>query len=120
MVMKLTKMRVVDNSALGKQAMVEGKPPKVIHIYSKLQHYGFLGDKVLVAIKGQKKKGIVVGCRKTQDPLVPRFDSNNLVLIDNKEGNPLGTRILAPLPNSLRKNTNANMAKMFAIATKFV
>lgn len=32
---KLTRLRVVDNSELGKQAMMEGKPPKIIHIYNK-------------------------------------------------------------------------------------
>ncbi len=34
-VMKLTRLRVVDNSELGKQAMLEGKPPYVIHVYTK-------------------------------------------------------------------------------------
>jgi hypothetical protein len=28
-------LRVVDNSELGKQAMAEGKPPKVFHVYNK-------------------------------------------------------------------------------------
>src|SRR4051812_38904686 len=32
---KLTRVRCVDNSAIGKQAMAEGKPPKIIHIYNK-------------------------------------------------------------------------------------
>lgn len=31
----LTRLRVVDNSELGKQAMSEGKPPKTIHVYNK-------------------------------------------------------------------------------------
>jgi hypothetical protein len=34
-IIKLTRLRVVDNSELGKQAMAEGKPPKCIHIYNK-------------------------------------------------------------------------------------
>jgi hypothetical protein len=34
-VIKLTRLRVVDNSEIGKQAMAEGKPPKCIHIYNK-------------------------------------------------------------------------------------
>ena len=34
-IMKLTRCRVVDNSPIGKLAMAEGKPPKVIHIYNK-------------------------------------------------------------------------------------
>lgn len=34
-IQKMTKLRVVDNSTLGKQAMAEGKPPKCIHVYNK-------------------------------------------------------------------------------------
>jgi len=81
-IMKLTRLRVVDNSEIGKLAMAEGRPPKCIHIYNKMG-IGTIGDKVLVAIKGQKKKGIIVGVKKTQKPFIPRFDSNNLVLIDD-------------------------------------
>jgi large subunit ribosomal protein L14 len=31
----LTRLRVVDNSPIGKQAMMEGRPPKCIHVYNK-------------------------------------------------------------------------------------
>lgn len=41
-IMKLTRLRVVDNSKLGVQAMAEGKPPKCIHIYNK-QGIGTIG-----------------------------------------------------------------------------
>lgn len=58
----LTRLRCVDNSEIGKRAMGEGKPPKIIHVYNK-QAVGKIGDKVLVAIKGQKKKGILVGLK---------------------------------------------------------
>lgn len=70
--------------------MGEGKPPKIIHVYNK-QAVGKIGDKVLVAIKGQKKKGILVGLKQKQKPKVPKFDTNNVVLIDDN-GTPLGTR----------------------------
>lgn len=119
-VQKLTRMRVVDNSNLGKQAMLEGKPPKVIHVYrtgSRGHPAGYIGDKVMVAIKGHKKKGIIVGCTQRQDNLIPKFDSNNLVLV-NDEGNPLGTRILVPIPHILRKRPE--LQKLIAIATSFV
>lgn len=33
---KLARLRVVDNSEIGKSAMAEGKPPKCIHIYNKV------------------------------------------------------------------------------------
>ncbi|KAG5680634.1 hypothetical protein PVAND_010128 [Polypedilum vanderplanki] len=121
----LTRLRVVDNSEIGKQAMMEGKPPKTIHVYNR-QHVGYIGDKVMVAIKGQKKKGILVGLKQMQKVRVPRFDSNNVVLIDDN-GTPLGTRIFVPIPTILRtilkKKTlakGADYTKLLAIASRFV
>ncbi|XP_047119516.1 39S ribosomal protein L14, mitochondrial [Schistocerca piceifrons] len=124
-IIKLTRMRVVDNSQIGKLAMAEGKPPRCIHVYNK-KGVGTIGDKILVAIKGQKKKGVIVGVKQKQPPLVPKFDSNNLVLIDDN-GTPLGTRIHVPIPTVLRRilkeRTHAkgtDYTKLLAIATRFV
>ncbi|XP_068630463.1 large ribosomal subunit protein uL14m [Battus philenor] len=121
----LTRLRVVDNSEIGKRAMAEGKPPKVICVYNK-KRIGYIGDRVMVAIKGQKKKGILVGLKQTQNVKVPKFDSNNVVLIDDN-GTPLGTRIHVPIPTILRtilkERTHAKGAdytKLLSIATKFV
>ncbi|KOB64461.1 Mitochondrial ribosomal protein L14 [Operophtera brumata] len=121
----LTRLRVVDNSELGKRAMAEGKPPKVIHVYNK-KRLGLIGDRVMVAIKGQKKKGILVGLKQTQNVKVPKFDSNNVVLIDDN-GTPLGTRIHVPIPTILRTilkerthSKGADYTKLLAIATRFV
>lgn len=105
--------------------MTEGKPPKVIHVYNK-RSIGHIGDRVLVAIKGQKKKGILVGLKQYQRPKIPKFDTNNIVLIDDN-GTPLGTRIHVPIPTILRtimkENTHskgADYTKLLGIATKFV
>ncbi|XP_006607966.1 39S ribosomal protein L14, mitochondrial [Apis dorsata] len=124
-IIKLTRLRVVDNSEIGKQAMMEGKPPRCIHVYNK-KGVGYIGDRVLVAIKGEKKKGILVGLKQQQNPKVPRFDSNNIVLIDDN-GTPLGTRIHVPIPHILRTimkekthSKGADYTKLLAIATKFV
>ncbi|CAG9832297.1 unnamed protein product [Diabrotica balteata] len=124
-IQKMTRLRVVDNSEIGKQAMAEGKPPKCIHVYNKTG-VGRIGDRVLVAIKGEKKKGILVGLKQNQQSKVPKFDSNNLVLIDDN-GSPLGTRIHAPIPTILRtilkEKTHAKGAdytKLLGIASKFV
>lgn len=144
-IIKLTRLRVVDNSEIGKQAMMEGKPPRCIHVYNKkgVGYIGkiimwyfdniylflfikYIGDRVLVAIKGEKKKGILVGLKQQQNPKVPRFDSNNIVLIDDN-GTPLGTRIHVPIPHILRTimkekthSKGADYTKLLAIATKFV
>ncbi|EFA02195.1 39S ribosomal protein L14, mitochondrial-like Protein [Tribolium castaneum] len=105
--------------------MAEGKPPRCIHVYNKTG-VGLIGDKVLVAIKGEKKKGILVGLKQNQKPRVPKFDSNNLVLIDDN-GTPLGTRIHVPIPTVLRTilkektfSKGADYTKLLGIATKFV
>lgn len=41
-IIKLTRLRVVDNSEIGKRAMAEGKPPRCIHIYNKVG-VGYIG-----------------------------------------------------------------------------
>ncbi|KAH8008760.1 hypothetical protein HPB51_003593 [Rhipicephalus microplus] len=115
---KQSRLRVVDNSALGRQAMMDGKPPKIIQVYNKTG-IASIGDKVLVAILGQKKKGFVVGCKHMkQRPLVPRYDTNNMVLLDDN-GNPLGTRILVPLPSMLR-GEKPRYSKILALCSRFV
>lgn len=80
----------------------------------------------MVAIKGEKKKAILVGLKQKQNVKVPRFDSNNIVLIDDN-GTPLGTRIQVPIPHILRTimkekthTKGADYTKLLAIATKFV
>uniref|UniRef100_A0A1B6ECD6 Large ribosomal subunit protein uL14m n=1 Tax=Clastoptera arizonana TaxID=38151 RepID=A0A1B6ECD6_9HEMI len=124
-IIKLTRLRVVDNSEIGKKAMAEGKPPRCIHVYNKVG-VGTIGDKVLVAIKGEKKKGIIVGVKKHQKANIPKFDTNNLVLIDDN-GSPLGTRIHVPVPSMLRTilkektiAKGADYTKVLAIATRYV
>lgn len=85
-----------------------------------------LGDKVLLAILGEKKKGILVGVKKHQPPRIPKFDTNNVVLIDDT-GTPLGNRIHVPIPVMLRtilkEKTFAkgvDYTKILALATRFV
>ena len=80
----------------------------------------------MVAVKGQMKKGILVGLKQNQDRKVPKFDSNNIVLIDDT-GTPLGTRIHVPIPHVLRTilkekthSKGADYTKLIAIATTFV
>ncbi|KAK3916069.1 39S ribosomal protein L14, mitochondrial [Frankliniella fusca] len=122
---KLSRLRVVDNSELGKQAMLEGKPPRIIQVYNKTG-IGTTGDIVLCAIKGLKKKGVIVGVKAKQPCFSPRTDSNNVVLIEDN-GAPLGTRIVVPIPSVLRtilkEKTHAKGAdytKVLSIATRFV
>ncbi|XP_016128807.1 39S ribosomal protein L14, mitochondrial-like [Sinocyclocheilus grahami] len=114
-IQKLTRVRVVDNSALGN--VHHHRPPKVIHVYTK-NVIGKVGDRVLLAIKGQKKKALIVGHKMPGARMTPRFDSNNVVLIE-ENGNPTGTRIKTPIPAHLRK-MEGEYSKLLAIAQRFV
>jgi len=71
-----------------------------------------------LAIKGQKKRAYVVGVKQKQKPGVPRFDSNNVVLIEDN-GTPVGTRITVPVPSTLRSK-EGDFTKILSLATKFV
>ena len=98
-----------------------------LSIWKCLCFFSGLGDRVLVAIKGEKKYGVLVGMKKASKfSKVPKFDSNNVVLMDEK-GTPLGTRIQVPIPMILRtifkKKTFAksiDYTKILSIATKYV
>ncbi|XP_026866379.2 39S ribosomal protein L14, mitochondrial [Electrophorus electricus] len=114
-IQKLTRVRVIDNSTLGNTPY--HRPPKVIHVYTK-NGVGKVGDTVLLAIKGQKKKALIVGHKMPGARMTPRFDSNNVVLIE-ENGNPTGTRIKVPIPAHLRK-MEGEYSKLLAIAQRFV
>lgn len=77
-----------------------------------------MGDTVLLAIKGQKKKALIVSHKMPGPRMSPRFDSNNVVLIE-ENGNPTGTRIKSPIPSHLRK-LEGDYSKLLAIAQRFV
>ncbi|XP_043916631.1 39S ribosomal protein L14, mitochondrial isoform X3 [Protopterus annectens] len=114
-IQKMTRVRVVDNSTLATTPY--HRPPRCIHVYNKTG-VGKVGDKILLAIRGQKKKALIVGHKMPGPTMSPRFDSNNVVLIEDN-GNPTGTRIRVPLPSSLRKR-EGEFSKVLAIAQKFV
>uniref|UniRef100_A0A3Q0RSD6 Large ribosomal subunit protein uL14m n=1 Tax=Amphilophus citrinellus TaxID=61819 RepID=A0A3Q0RSD6_AMPCI len=114
-IQKMTRVRVVDNSSLGNTPY--HRPPRVIHVYTK-NGVGKVGDRVLLAIKGQKKKAFIVGHKMPGERMTPRFDSNNVVLIEDN-GNPTGTRIKVPIPTHLRK-LEGDYSKVLAIANSFV
>lgn len=85
------------------------------------------GDKILLACKGEKVKGIIVGVRFVQPHNLPTSDTNNVVLIDDA-GSPLGTRVHVPLPLILRtilkqKNLGqkgVDYTKLLSVGTTFV
>jgi large subunit ribosomal protein L14 len=93
------------------------RSPRVIHVYTKTG-VASVGDKILLAVKGQKQKAIVVGSKNYQrNSIIPNYDTNNCVLVDD-QNTPLGTRITVPIPSLLRGNPSCS--KIVAIATKFI
>ena len=113
----MTRIKIVDDSQLARDGMVYKRAPRIIHVYNK-KRIGNIGDKILLAVKGQKQKAIVVGCKNHYYKAgLPNFDTNNCVLVDDKD-TPLGTRITVPIPSSLRNHPNCS--KLIAIATKFI
>lgn len=114
-IQKMTRVRVVDNSSMGSTPY--HRAPRVIHVYTK-NGVGKVGDQVLLAIKGQKKKALIVGHKMPGSRMTPRFDSNNVVLLEDN-GNPTGTRIKVPIPTQLRK-IEGEYSKVLAIAGSFV
>lgn len=96
--------------------MLAARKARIIHVY-KNPPVGFIGDKVLLSIMGQKKKAYIVGCAQKQKPNVPRFDTNNVVLVEDN-GTPTGTRIRVPIPSCLREK-EGDFTKILSIATKF-
>ena len=112
-------VNVVDNSMLGHRVSLAGKKVRIVHVYKKhYPAYGYIGDQVLVTILGQKKKAFIVGCKQKQEPNVARFDTNNVVLLQ-EDGTPMGTRIRVPIPAQLR-GKEGEFTKILSIATSFV
>jgi large subunit ribosomal protein L14 len=75
---------------------------------------------------GEIKQGIIVGLKAKQLPGFPRFDTNNVVLI-NEDGSPLGTKIHVPIPMQLKDilkgmthHKKADFTKVLKIASTFV
>lgn len=102
---------------LGRKSVLAGKPPRIIFVFNR-HRIAKLGDKVRISIVGQKKLAYVVGCTQKQHANVPRYDSNNVVLIEDG-GTPTATRIRVPIPSVLRKK-EGDFTKILSIATKFI
>ncbi|CAK9303430.1 unnamed protein product [Gordionus sp. m RMFG-2023] len=124
----MTRCNVVDNSELAKEAKLAGKMAKCIHVYNHKTGLASPGDRILVALMGQKRKAIVVGTKVKQRPMHPRFDAINIVLVDDKDV-PLGNKVTGPIPGyTLRRNTakrgdirgRADCTKLLSIAQTII
>ena len=112
MIQQETILKVADNSG--------AKTVKCIKVLGGFKkRYASLGDIIVISVqqlrnkskstskvlKGSVFRALVVGTKKrhkTRDGLVLSLAENTVVLI-NKQGNPVGTRILGPIPKILKK-----------------
>jgi large subunit ribosomal protein L14 len=108
MVEMQTIMKVADNSGAKEVGVIQVMGGSVVKA-------GNIGDVVVCSVKsatpggtvskGSVQKGVIVRTRytiKRNDGTHIRFDDNAVVLI-NKEGNPIGTRIFGPVARELRE-----------------
>ncbi|KAG0587974.1 hypothetical protein KC19_2G206200 [Ceratodon purpureus] len=111
-----TRLEVADNSG--------AKRVSCIKVLGGGKH-GKLGDLIIASVKdavprGKVKKGEVVNCvivraamhRQRSDGSEIRFDKNAVVIV-NKQGEPIGTRIFGPVPHELRSK---NFMKILTLA----
>lgn len=121
MIREETLLNVADNTG--------ARFAKCFRILGQRKRCGYIGDLIKVAIrdaqpdsmvkKGEVKLAVIV---RTKHPIGRpdgshlRFDSNAVVLIDEKM-NPLGTRIFGPVARELR---DKNFAKIISLAPEVI
>lgn len=111
-----TRLKVVDNSGAKQVMCIQAL---------KGRKGARLGDTIIASVKqahprGKVKKGEVVYCvvvravmqRQRCDGSEIRFDDNAVVLV-NKQGEPIGTRVFGPVPHELRRK---KLVKILSLA----
>ena len=124
MLQKQTQLRIKDNSGV--------KKAQCIQVYNKKT--GTIGDFILISVKQvQKKKknskislikgslfkALIIGQKSFKANLLGTytlFNENSAILLNN-QNQPIGTRILGPIPISLRFNKNF---KIISIGSLFI
>ncbi len=121
MIQEETDLEVADNTG--------ARRARCFRILGQRKRYAYIGDVIRVAVKeaqpgGMVKKGQV--CRaiivRTKGPVrrvdgsILRFDTNAVVLVDDKL-NPLGTRIFGPVARELR---DRNFMKIISLAPEVI
>ena len=111
----LTKLKLVDNSENSKK-VTRLDQPYCIKL-PKNNRVAKFGDVIKIAHRGKVHNALIVSNRMPSKWL-PRYDSSNIILL-NEKLEPVGTRILGPLPSAIRRK-EGEYSKVIAIATKFI
>lgn len=114
-VVLLTKLKLVDNSDNAKR-VTRLDQPYCIKLPKNNKVAGF-GEVIKIAHRGKVHNALIVSNRKPSKKL-PRYDTHNIILLNDKL-DPVGTRIIGPLPSALRK-MRGEYSKVIAMATKFI
>ncbi len=111
----LTKLKLVDNSENAKK-VTRLDQPYCIKLPGNRKSAGF-GDIIKVAHRGKVHNALIVSNRKPGRKL-PKYDTHNIILLNSKL-EPVGTRVLGPLPSALRRK-EGKYSKVIALASKFI
>ena len=114
-VVLLTKLKLVDNSENAKKVTRLDKPYCIK--LPKNNKVAKFGDVIKIAHRGKVHNALIVSNRMPSKWL-PCYDSSNIILLNDKL-EPVGTRILGPLPSAIRRK-EGQYSKVIAIATKFI
>lgn len=114
-VILLTKLKLVDNSDNAKR-VTRLDQPYCIKLLKNNKVAGF-GDVIKIAHRGKVHNALIVSNRKPSKKL-PRYDTHNIILLNDKL-DPVGTRIIGPLPSALRRK-RGEYSKVIAMATRFI
>lgn len=112
MIQQQTKLKISDNSG--------AKTAKCIKVIGGFKRRkAFIGDIIVVSVQrlrnklkirskvkeGEVLKGLIIRTKaktKRKDNIMTSFDENSICLV-SKDMNPLGTRIIGPIPNKMKK-----------------
>ena len=114
-VILLTRLKLVDNSENAKRGKRADKPYCIK--LPKNNKVGKFGDVIKIAHLGKVHNALLISNRKVSKSL-PRYDQHQIILLNDKK-EPVGTRILSPVPSALRKK-EGQYSKVIALATRFI
>ena len=114
----LTKVHFVDNSENAKKVTKLDRP-YCVKLPRNSKVAGF-GEVITIAHLGKLHKALIVSNRMPSKRF-PRYDTHNVILLNmlNEKREPVGTRIIGPIPSVMRKR-DRELSKVIAIATKFI
>lgn len=115
-VILLTSLKLVDNSANAKRARGRRLDKPYCIKLPKNNKLGKFGDIIKIAHLGKVHNALIISNRQMSKRL-PRYDHHHIILLNEKK-EPVGTRILGPVPSALRKE--GQNSKIIAMATRFI